>query len=223
MKKRVNMPFRWALMLPISGILAACGGVDPMTESTQPIENVGTATEAVIVEDGLADAYAVFKQSVQDIFFNPQFQNDYHMGYGFHPGLSTEKLPGTEGELGQPPGGEVFFNFTARTVSATLRGIPVGSNFDLWFVKNVPGSGRTVKPESGDILFKVGALVRSTDPNTHCGGGTDCASIENLALGNNFDFDLDMVVATRRGQSPTVSRIAVGARGILEKRFFRER
>src|SRR5262245_38437652 len=187
MKRREKVPFgvRCGLMLPISWILAACGGVDPKTQSNQPIENVVTATEALTIEDGLADAYAVFKQSVLDIFFNPQFQNDYHMGYGFHPGLSTEKLPGTEGELGEPPGGELFFNFTARTVSATFRGIPEGQNFDLWFVKNVPGAGRTFKPENGDVLFKVAAFGPGTAANSRCFGSPGCVSIDDLSIGAN--------------------------------------
>src|SRR2546429_6491607 len=36
-------------------------------------------------------------------------------------------------------------------------------------------------------------------------------------------FRSDLVVVTRQNQPPTSSRIAVGARGILEKRFARDR
>jgi mono/diheme cytochrome c family protein len=48
-------------------------------------------------------------------------------------------------------------------------------------------------------------------------------SIDDLALGTNIDFDLDLVVVTRHNQTPSASRIAVGARTLFEKRFFRER
>jgi len=149
------------------------------------------------------------------------------MGFGFHPGLSTEKLPplgnGNGTLSGQPPHGQLFFNFVTRKVNATLHEVPDGSSFDLWFVKNIAGSGRTFKPETGDQFFKVGSFVPGTGANSRCFGEIGCVSIDERSLGSNFDFDLDLVVVTRRNQHPTASRIAVGARGVLEKRFFRER
>lgn len=56
-----------------------------------------------------------------------------------------------------------------------------------------------------------------------CGGRAACQSIDALVLGSNIDFDLDLVVVTRKNQHPSVSRIALGDRTIFEKRFFRER
>jgi hypothetical protein len=62
-------------------------------------------------------------------------------------------------------------------------------------------------------------------PNGFCGGAPalECIAIDNVFLGNNVNFDLDLVVVTRHNQLPSVSRIAVGARGLFEKRFFREK
>jgi mono/diheme cytochrome c family protein len=48
-------------------------------------------------------------------------------------------------------------------------------------------------------------------------------SIDDLFIGDNINFDLDLVVVTRKGKTPAESRIAVGARTIFEKRFFREK
>src|SRR6185436_10525269 len=110
------------------------------------------------------------------------------------------------------PRGTARLDFAEKRVQATLDDAPAGVSFDLWFVKNVAGSGRTVRPESGDTLLKVGTF-----------SGTAPSLSLNVLLNANINFDLDLVVVTRKGQSPTASRIAVGSRTLLEKRFFRER
>lgn len=202
-------------MVSASVLLAACGAAAPASSRDENEEALGQVSEALVGEDGLADAYALFKQS----FTGFGFDRTLNMGVAFHPGLSTEKLPATTG--GQPPSGNLFFDFVEKKLNATIQGVPAGASFDLWFVKNVAGSGRTFKPESGDTLLKV-ATFAAPGPNSRCFGQNNCLSIDDLALGANIDFDLDLAVVTRRGQSPTASRIAVGARTIFEKRFFRE-
>jgi hypothetical protein len=211
----------WSAVLP-AVLLAACGGAELGQGDSVPAENVATGEAAATTEDGIADVYALFKTSFQNIFFNPDFPQDVPMGFGFHPGLSTEKLP-SGGQGGTPPRGQVFFDNVNRRVNVTLHGAPAGASFDFWFVKNVPGTGRSFKPETGDTLLKIGTFVPGTGPNSRCFGETGCLSIDNASLGTNINFDLDLVVVTRKNQSPTTSRIAVGARGILEKRFYRER
>jgi mono/diheme cytochrome c family protein len=198
-----------------SVLLAACGAATPVSSNDEGEEALGEVSEALVGEDGLADAYALFKQSFTGFGFDKQL----NMGAGYHPGLSTEKLPATNG--GQPPSGNVFFDFVEKKLNATIQGVPAGANFDLWFVKNIAGSGRTFKPETGDTLLKIGSFGPPGE-NSRCFGQNNCLSIDDLALGDNVNFDLDLVVVTRRGQSPTASRIAVGARTIFEKRFFRE-
>ncbi|HXI55303.1 MAG TPA: hypothetical protein VNO55_04560 [Polyangia bacterium] len=191
---------------------AGCGGDGP------PGLDLGAAQSAVTVaEDGLADAYALFKQNFVAVGFDRQFR----MGFGFHPGLSTEKLP-AHPQNGQPPAGSVTFDFTTSTVNATLQGAPAGSSFDLWLVKNVAGGGRTMRPETGDTFFKVATFAPARS-DMGCFGAPGCVEIDNKNLGSNINFDLDLVVVTRKDQHPTVSRIAVGARGLFEKRFFREK
>src|SRR5688572_10540088 len=89
-------------LISVSALLAACGSATPAISSDEGDEPVGEVSEALTGEDGLADAYALFKQSFTGFGFDRQL----NMGYGFHPGLSTEKLPATNG--GQPPSGNVF-------------------------------------------------------------------------------------------------------------------
>src|SRR6185503_517069 len=75
-------------------LVAACGGADLGQGNGASSETVASTEAAVTAtEDGLADAYALFKELFQGIFFNPDFAQDLPMGYGFHEGLSTEKLP----------------------------------------------------------------------------------------------------------------------------------
>ena len=206
---------RLGAWLGLSGLLLACGAAEP----SDPIAEVQVATssEAITVEDGLADAYAVFKQNFTTFGLDQRI----NMGYGFHAGLSTEKLP-PAALGGQPPSGNAAFDFTNKTLSAVLHGVPAGAAFDLWFVKNIPGAGRSFKPESGDQFLKVGSFA-APGPNSRCFGLAACLSIDDLVLGSNINFDLDLIVVTRKDQLPSVSRLAVGARTLFEKRFYRER
>ncbi|HWZ88795.1 MAG TPA: hypothetical protein VNW92_08090, partial [Polyangiaceae bacterium] len=108
---------------------------------------------------------------------------------------------------------------TNGLITATLEDIPAGINFDLWFVKNVAGSGRTVVPETGDLFKKVGSFSGTTQF-----GGKSLSVVVSPQQNSDLDtFDLDMVVVTRAGQQPNASRVVVGSRTLLEKRFFRER
>ncbi len=183
-----------------------CSGVN----STETSEDEVQAHAEALTEDGLSQAYDLFKsQFVTQLAYD----QNYPIAYGYHPGLSTEKLV----TAGQTAVGRANITFAQGHITATLDQVPANQNFDLWFVKNVAGTGRSVKPESGDILLKVGSFT-GTDQN----GGKQL----DVTLGagpNGVDFDLDLVVVTRAGQSPINSRILVGARSLMEKRFFREK
>jgi hypothetical protein len=198
---------RFNLALLVAGYLAAgCSG--PALEGEQAPPPAADSVQAVTTaaEDGLADAYAGFKE----LFVGFGLDARYRIGFGHHPGLSTERLANAQGHL---PRGAAVLDFAAKRVTATLHDAPPTGNFDLFFVKNVAGSGRTVRPESGDQVLKVGSFT---------GTGSD-KTLEVVLAGNGINFDLDLLVVTRKGQQPSASRIALGARTIFEKRFFRER
>jgi cytochrome c peroxidase len=211
-----------ALILGLSSsALSACSGD---FDTSKPVaEDVAEIGEALLTEpeDGLVDAYALFKKQVLQLGFDKVFA----IGYGYHPGLSTQKLADATGLL---PRGQARIKFALRSVQgaittpgqidATLEEIPAGLRFDLWFVKNVEGSGRTVKPETGDLARKVG-----TFSGVSSNGGKTLSVVVSATANKDLDiFDFDQVVVTLAGQSPTVSRIALGARTLLEKKFFRD-
>ena len=202
----MNHTAGWMVMGALA--LAGCSG-DPSLAGSDG-ELAVASSEQALVSDGLADAYTLFKNDFQTRL---GFDRNYPIAYGYHPGLSTEKLV-TAGQTAQ---GRARMTFADGHVRATLDDIPANQGFDLWFVKNLPGAGRTVKPEVGDRLLKVGSFTGTT------AFGGKSLDVVLPAGPNGMDFDLDLVVVTRAGQSPVASRILVGARTLLEKRFFRER
>lgn len=201
--------------------LSACSDA-PTDVIPSPDEDVAEQRQTLAVpEDGLADAYALYKLQVARFGFDKVFT----VGYAYHPGISTEKAPDANGFL---PRGQARIRFAVRNaqgaittpgqIDATLEEAPAGGSFDLWFVKNVAGSGRTVRPETGDLLRKVGSF-NGVSPN----GGKSLSVVVSASANADLDiFDFDQLVVTRAGQSPVASRVAVGARTLFEKRFYRE-
>jgi hypothetical protein len=195
-------------ILALAGGLANCSSGGPAASIP---ERAARAASAVTTEDGLSQAYGIFKA----LFTQNGQDQSYVIGFGFHPMLSTAKIVTN----GNPVNGQASIDFVNGTVSATLAG-PADARFDLYFVKNAPGRG-SVKPESFDAIFKVGSFVPNPNvPNQH----TLQATIGTAPFPQNgVNFDLDMVVVTLKDHSPTSSVIATGARALFEKRFFRER
>ena len=199
----------------VIGLMAAVSGCSGVVSG----EEVAESDSALVVEDGLAQAYAIFK----DLFTTQQHEDvHHHIGFGFHPGLSTQKLLGPNGV---PLSGQVTLHFatdflgTAGTVTATATG-PANRSFDLYFVKNAALQG-TVKPESFDQIRKVGTFSAVPGQPTQY---TLSANIGTAAFPNfGVNFDFDMIVVTLAGQNPQSNVLATGARTLFEKRFFRER
>jgi len=204
---------RW---FPCSGVKVALAVVGALAgcSSAVPAGPLQQATTAGSTEDGLAQAYDIFKQT----FVNDGEDRFYHIGFGYHPGLSSAKIA----VGGVAVNGQALIDFEAGRVTATLLGPTDGTaSFDLWFVKNAVGYG-TVKPETGDQLFKVGSFVPDPGlgPNKHSLSATiGTAPFPQFGV----NFDLDLVVVTLAGQDPRNNIIAAGARTLFEKRFLRER
>jgi hypothetical protein len=179
-----------------------CADVSPEESEFDDVA-LSSESQALEAEDGLAEAYAFFRQQFTLVGFDQAFR----IGAGIHPGLCTEIVK----VGGLPAGAKITLDFRSRRVTATLSNVPMLRQFDLWFVKNMAGTGKTVMPESGDQFLKIGTFAAVN------------ASQQGLDVAANVDFDLDMVVVTAKGAHPTSSRVLVGSRTLLEKRFFRER
>jgi hypothetical protein len=193
--------------LLVAGIAAA--GCDDRgalsTDPPTPTEDVVALSAPVTLGSGLADAFAQFSTD----FVNFGFDKVYPIGYGFHPAVSTEAIV----VGGHSPKGSAHFDFAGGRITATLDDAPSSGSFDLWLVKNVAGTGKSIKPESGDILTRIGSFSSSGNSRTL-----------NVAVGTTkVKTDFDMIVVTRGGKDPTVSRISVGERTLMERLFFYKR
>jgi hypothetical protein len=169
-----------------AALVAGCEG-GPEDDPANELSN------ELVTEDGLAQAFSVFKD-----LFTTQFHEDqhHHVSFGFHPGLSTVRLLGP---FNAPVNGQVVIHFvtdlegTAGTVEASLVG-PANSGFDLYFVKNTVGSA---KPESGDVIHKVGTFKPVSGSPNQYSLKAKIGSAPFPQFGVNFDLDLVVVTPAR--------------------------
>jgi hypothetical protein len=185
--------------------LAGCSAATDDASSTPQEAGPGDQTESTgtPTEDGLADAFDTFI----NVFAPNDFDANFRIGYGYHPGLSTEKVsvPGAG-----TANGNATLNLNTGHVTASLNNVPDGRDFDLWLVKNEKGG--TMAPESCDSMLKVGTFSSGGNFRTL-----------DVNIGEDVIFDLDLIVVTKAGKKPTESRIVLGDRTIMEKRLFRFR
>jgi hypothetical protein len=188
----------------LMGCSTGPAGPNPQ-DNTIPIQGEGqVASDAPQTEDGLAQAFDGFRQD----FVNFDFDARFSIGFGYHPGLSTEKV---KGQSGQPLNGVATLDMNTGEVFAFMNDVPSSGNFDLWLVKNDPKG--TVAPESKDQMLKVGSFTADEFGNVSL----------SASLGANINFDLDLIVLTRAGKKPNQSVVAVGDRTLFEKRQMRFR
>lgn len=97
-------------------------------------------------------------------------------------------------------------NLEKETVSVRIKGLEDTDIADVWLVDNQPGSGRSVMPEQGDNMVKVGSLQFDGDK-----AWLD-ARIAGLA-----EFKLDMIVLARRDGTPGQDGILYGTTSLFQK------
>jgi cytochrome c peroxidase len=200
--------------LSLAGALPNCSsaGGEPARGGAQT-EAVGEVAASVTVDD-LADQYAFFKSVFVDL---AHLDQTFQVGAGFSPALSTETLSAH----GLPASGKITMTMNAPAglvtrIQATLDGFPLQANaFDLWFVKNVPGS--SILPESGDTRVRIGTFATVDTTNNEL-----TLDISQSPGWGGAVYDFDMVVVTRAKHDPTASRVITGERTFFQKRFFRE-
>jgi len=95
-----------------------------------------------------------------------------------------------------------------NTISVRIDGLDDAEISDVWLVDNQPGFGRSVIPEEGDKLVKIGSLKFEN------GNAWLDAKVENLA-----DFQLDMIVLSRSGGTPGKEGVLYGTTSLFQKIF----
>lgn len=206
----LSLNFALFALLPLAGLQACSSGTGELSNG-EPAEHVGIVEQALNAGDDLSEAYNTFLAQVAA----SRLDNPFRIGFGAHPGLNTESL---KDSAGSPAKGQAVLDFSSNTLTAKFDG-PVTGSFDLYFVKNTEGAGRTSRPETGDTFLRVGGFTASTDPSDPPGRRVLNATLST----SNIRFDIDLLVVSRAGSTPATSRIATGARTLMEKRLFRSR
>lgn len=199
-------------VLVLSALAPSCSSPSeiPHDARLEPVQTTSAAQTAPV--DDLADQFAFF----ENVFVNlGGHDSDYEIGAGYNAALSTEKLVANGLTASarvslamNAPGGLV------TRIQGTLDGVPLDQPFDLWFVKNLPGS--SILPEQTDELIKIGSFDAVDQPNQAL-----LLDVSPLGGVGGPVYDFDMIVVTRGGEDPTRSRVLTGERTYFEKRFFR--
>lgn len=123
------------------------------------------------------------------------------------PVLALNWTRGLSSEF-SPAKGIAQLDLKRNMVSVRIDGLDDAEISEVWLVDNQPGFGRSVIPEDGDTLVRVGSL-KFEDGNAWLD-----AKIENLA-----DFRLDMVVLSRKGGTPGEKGVLFGMTSLFQKAF----
>lgn len=143
---------------------------------------------------GLADPQALLDQY-------KAWELDYEKGggdrnivmtLGWSKGMSNEHSKAS---------GLARLDLVAGTVSAEVAGLPSEQGWDLWLVEDKPGPGRTVLPEPGDTMIRVGTFQQD---------GPVARLESNIGAEAFSGFRLDYAFVTPEGQTPDESRLLVG-------------
>jgi hypothetical protein len=145
-------------------------------------------------------AYARWRQSAE--------QNDQKtklvMSLGYFNGLSSEFSSAH---------GTATLDLTNGAFTAQVSGLAENQTFDLWLVQNRPGAGRSVKPEPGDGMIRLGTL-------THEKG----YSLLQTALDRKIlaDFKIDLVVVAPSSGNPWKNGLLFATPNIFQKLYYSE-
>ena len=110
-------------------------------------------------------------------------------------------------------GGDVRIGLDDGLVEVVVRGLCASDPLDFWIVDNTDGGGRTMAPEAGDRMVRLGALVP-----------TEIGSLLRAALPATVpaDFQLDLAVVTRAGTTPAEEGLLYGAPDLFQRLFAAE-
>ncbi len=118
---------------------------------------------------------------------------------GWHKGLSTMSSEAT---------GTVKLDFGDGLVTAEATGLPNDTQWDLWLIDNQEGAERTIMPEPGDKLLRVGTLT---------GDGATLHLSAQIGADTLRHLDPDLYAVTHAGRSPVDDRVLLGTTSLFQK------
>jgi cytochrome c peroxidase len=180
------------LGLPPVLLLTADLSQEPPLPAVKPTDPL----RALIAQDS---TFENFYRDWQKGYLAAGGDRDVFISLGWTEGLSTERSTAR---------GELHLDMIDGKVRAEVRGLD-GGPADLWLVDNQDGPGRTVQPEPGDRMVRIGRLQ-----------GGSSARIAAW-LGEEFfrGFELDLAVVSPSGKTPAESRLLLGGRPYFERLY----
>jgi mono/diheme cytochrome c family protein len=110
-------------------------------------------------------------------------------------------------------GGRAQLDLVEGTIDVEVQGLCDGEPLDFWIVQNVEGADRSVAPEAGDRMVRLGRFVDAEN------GRILRSRIPDDLLGN---FTLDLAVVTRAGVSPAEEGLLFGTPDLFQRLYSKE-
>ncbi|MFQ5972471.1 MAG: hypothetical protein ACE5Q3_09060 [Alphaproteobacteria bacterium] len=127
------------------------------------------------------------------------------LSLGYSKGLSTEFTKAH---------GRARLDLADGSVFVEVSDLPREKAFDVWLVDNRSGPGRSVKPEDGDAMLRLGRLAPEADN----------ASLETRLEGVEAGgFEIDMVVVAEAGHEPGDAGLLFGSPSLFQKLYYNDR
>lgn len=106
--------------------------------------------------------------------------------------------------------GQARLNLIEGTISVEVTGLPKGESWDVWLIDNRPGPGRSVMPEPGDAMMRLGSLKHNGDT----------AELEvNIGSEAFANFEPDLITVTRTGKHPAEDRLLAGTTTLFHRLY----
>jgi hypothetical protein len=109
--------------------------------------------------------------------------------------------------------GEASLDLINGAFSVRVSGLNDKENYDVWLIDNIEGAKKSVKPEKGDVIVKIGTLK-----NDH----------GSLQLYKQIDpkqfrgFKVDLVAVTVAGKEPIHSGLIFGTPSLFQRLYYSE-
>lgn len=123
------------------------------------------------------------------------------LALGWSKGLSVEFTRAS---------GKATFDLIDKSVSVEVNGLPEESISEVWLVDNQPGPKRSVMPEPGDTMVRLGQI------KTQSGVGRLQADLDREIFAN---FNLDLVVISKANQDPGTGGILFGNPSLFQRLY----
>jgi cytochrome c peroxidase len=177
--------------------LSGCIALFVMSDSASPGSEIQAATTGIGDVDTLKENYQAWEADYE----KTGGDRNVVLSIGWFKGMSAETTKAH---------GLVKLNLIDGVVSVKASGLSPSQSWDVWLVDNLSGAGRSVLPEPGDDLMRIGTLEND---------GKVATLEANLGSDAFANFEVDLVVVARTGKQPTEERVLAGTTTLFHRLY----